>query len=43
MERQIDFSRDRRMLCGACGHQWRVDLDWTERWEQGKRLALAVA
>ncbi|MDQ1031558.1 hypothetical protein QF035_009140 [Streptomyces umbrinus] len=36
MERRIDFSRDRRMLCGACGHQWRVDLDWIDRWEQGE-------
>ncbi|MFE0645721.1 hypothetical protein ACFW2Y_29535 [Streptomyces sp. NPDC058877] len=36
MERWIDFSRDRRMLCGACGHQWRVDLDWIDRWEQGE-------
>ncbi|MDT0615538.1 hypothetical protein [Streptomyces lancefieldiae] len=35
MERWIDFSRDRRMLCGACGHQWRVDLDWIDRWERG--------
>lgn len=36
MERRIDFSRDRRMLCGACGHQRRVDLDWIDRWEQGE-------
>lgn len=36
MERRIDFSRDRRMLCGACGHQWRVDLGWIDRWEQGE-------
>lgn len=36
MERWIDFSRDRRMLCGICGDQWVVDLGWTERWEQGR-------
>lgn len=36
MERRIDFSRDRSMLCGACGHRWRVDLDWMDRWEQAK-------
>ncbi|MFD6751351.1 hypothetical protein [Streptomyces anthocyanicus] len=35
MERRIDFSRDRRMLCGACGHDWRVELDWIDRWDQG--------
>lgn len=36
MERRIDFSRDRRMLCGVCGHRWLVDLDWIDRWEQAK-------
>jgi len=36
MERQVDFSRDRRMLCGACGRRWLVDLDWIDRWEQAK-------
>ncbi len=36
MERRIDFSRDRSMLCGACGHRWRVELDWIDRWEQAK-------
>ncbi|WTP56015.1 hypothetical protein OHU07_03720 [Streptomyces phaeochromogenes] len=36
MERRIDFWRERRMLCGACGHQWRVDLDWIDRWGQGE-------
>lgn len=35
MERRIDFSRDRHMLCGICGHQWIADLDWIDRWEQG--------
>lgn len=36
MERQIDFSRDRQMLCGRCDHRWVVDLDWIDRWEQGQ-------
>ncbi|WP_024877982.1 hypothetical protein [Saccharomonospora piscinae] len=36
MERQIDFSRERQMLCGICGLQWAVDLDWIDRWEQAK-------
>jgi hypothetical protein len=36
MERRIDFSRDRHMLCGRCGHRWVVDLDWIDRWEQGR-------
>ncbi|MFC0674526.1 hypothetical protein [Brachybacterium hainanense] len=35
MERPIDFSRDRSMLCAACHHRFRVDLDWIDRWEQG--------
>jgi hypothetical protein len=35
VERQIDFSRERQMLCGHCDHRWRVDLDWIDRWEQG--------
>ncbi|CAM4034701.1 hypothetical protein TSST111916_19065 [Tsukamurella strandjordii] len=38
MERQIDFSRDRQMLCGRCEHQWRVDLEWIDGWEQGAEL-----
>jgi hypothetical protein len=32
MERPIDFSRERHMLCGQCGRQWVVDLDWIDRW-----------
>lgn len=24
------------MLCGRCGHRWRVDLDWIDRWEQAR-------
>lgn len=36
MERQIDFTRERQMLCGRCDHRWRVDLDWIDRWEQAK-------
>ncbi len=34
MERRIDFSRERHMLCGGCGHEFVVDLDWIDRWEQ---------
>lgn len=34
MERKIDFSRERHMLCGGCGHRFVVDLDWIDRWEQ---------
>lgn len=34
MERQVDFARVRRMLCGGCGHRWDVDLGWIDRWEQ---------
>lgn len=36
MERLIDFSRNRQMLCAHCDHQWTVDLDWIDRWEQGR-------
>lgn len=36
MERLIDFSRDRHMLCGSCGQRFLVDLDWIHRWEQGQ-------
>lgn len=35
MERQINFLRLRHMLCGSCDHQFVVDLEWIERWEQG--------
>ena len=34
MERPIDFSRDRHMLCGSCDQRFLVDLDWIDRWEQ---------
>lgn len=34
MERLIDFSRDRHMLCGSCGQRFLVDLDWIDRWQQ---------
>lgn len=34
MERPIDFYRKRHMLCDRCGHQWLVDLEWVDRWEQ---------
>jgi len=36
VERPIDFSRDRHMLCGQCGRRWAVDLDSIDRWEEGK-------
>ncbi|MEU1165881.1 hypothetical protein ABZ372_37830 [Streptomyces sp. NPDC005921] len=36
MERRIDFWRERQMLCGRCGHRWRVDLDCIDRWEQAE-------
>lgn len=36
MERRIEFSRERQMLCGICGHRWMVSLHWIDRWEQGK-------
>lgn len=36
MERPIDFSRDRHMLCRGCGRQFVVGLDWIDRWEQGQ-------
>lgn len=36
MERRIDFSRERQMLCGICGQRWAVSLDWIDRWEQAK-------
>lgn len=38
VERRIDFLRERRMLCGICDHQWTVDLDWIERWNQGQEI-----
>jgi hypothetical protein len=41
MERPIDFSRDRRMLCGICAHQWLVDLEWINRWEQSTEVCPA--
>lgn len=36
MERPIDFSPGRHMLCGGCGRRFLVDLDWIDRWEQGQ-------
>lgn len=33
VERRIDFSRDRCMLCAGCGHRFVADLDWIDRWE----------
>ncbi len=40
MERPIDFSRDRHMLCKACGLRWIVDLKWINRWEQSQETCL---
>lgn len=36
MERPIDFSRQRHMLCGSCGHRWVTDLNWIDRWDQAR-------
>ncbi|MDN5547383.1 MAG: hypothetical protein L0H03_19170, partial [Rhodococcus sp. (in: high G+C Gram-positive bacteria)] len=36
MERPIDFSRERHMLCDGCGHRFVVNLDWIDRWEQSR-------
>ncbi len=36
VERPIDFSRDRDMLCASCGYRFRVDLDWLDRWNCGQ-------
>ncbi|KRC31638.1 hypothetical protein [Oerskovia sp. Root22] len=38
MERQINFLRERQMLCAICRHQWAVDLDWIDRWDQAKEM-----
>lgn len=35
MERQIDFWRDRNMLCGNCAHRFVVSLEWIDQWEIG--------
>lgn len=37
MERRVDFSRERRMLCGSCAHGFLVDPDWTESREQARQ------
>lgn len=34
MERTIDFSRKRDMLCDRRGLTWLVDLEWIDTWEQ---------
>jgi hypothetical protein len=36
MERPIDFSRNRHMLCEQCGRRWAVNLDWIDRWDEGR-------
>lgn len=43
MERLIDFSRGRQMLCGSCGHRFVVDLDWINRWEQAEETCPGCA
>ena len=43
MERLIDFSRERHMLCGSCGHRFLVDLDWIDRWKQGQEKCPSCA
>jgi hypothetical protein len=35
VERTIDFWRHRRMRCSTCAHEFVVDLNWIDRWEQG--------
>lgn len=35
MERPIDFSRDRDMLCANCERQFHVSLGWIDSWKQG--------
>ncbi|TCN53361.1 hypothetical protein EV641_1065 [Rhodococcus sp. SMB37] len=34
MERLVNFSRDRHMLCGSHRQRFLVDLDWLNRWGQ---------
>ncbi|WP_337007327.1 MULTISPECIES: zinc-ribbon domain-containing protein [unclassified Microbacterium] len=36
IERPIDFTRPRRMKCGACAHEWDATIDWLDRFDQGK-------
>lgn len=38
MDRPIDFSRDRYMICGNCSHRFCVSLDWIDSWVQGNDL-----
>lgn len=35
MDRPIDFSRKRHMLCGHCGDQHRVSPEWIHSWQRG--------
>ncbi|MBY4039160.1 hypothetical protein HQO38_18810 [Rhodococcus fascians] len=32
MDRSIDFSRNRHMLCEQCNHRWVADVGWIARW-----------
>lgn len=36
VERPVDFSRDRQLLCRRCSHSWTVDLAWLERWRSAE-------
>lgn len=33
MERPIDFERLRYMRCGTCSHEWGVDAEWLDRFD----------
>ena len=35
IERPVDFGRQRRMCCGTCGHEWFVNDQWLDRFDQG--------
>lgn len=36
IERAIDFDRLLYMRCGYCRHEWSVDANWLDRFDQGK-------
>jgi hypothetical protein len=36
IERAIDFERLRNMRCGSCRHEWHVDAEWLDRFDQGE-------
>lgn len=35
IEPPVDFERMRRMRCGTCGHEWFVNEQWLDRFNQG--------